>query len=215
MTKNIISQVYGRLTVIGEPFRKEYGTQGKRRSYVECRCSCGTVGIYQVTCLKSGHTQSCGCLHREQLSNRRTTHGHRINGRNSSTYSSYRAMITRCTNPNCFGYSDYGGRGIKVCDRWLGDQGFQNFLEDRGPRPEGMTLDRYPDKDGDYTPENCRWATDKEQANNKRNNRLITAFGSTQTLAQWAEETGISYSALKSRIRKGWAPEDAVMEPVR
>jgi hypothetical protein len=122
----------------------------------------------------------------------------------TKTYRIWASMKTRCSSPNNTSYSRYGGRGIKVCDRW---QEFENFYADMGDAPKGMTLDRV-DVDGDYTPENCRWATAQEQQNNMRSNQHITYQGKTQTLAQWARELGLSYSALGYRYRNGWEPPE-------
>jgi len=134
----------------------------------------------------------------------------------SPTYNTWRGMLDRCRSSTHVSYHNYGGRGIKVCDRWLGDQGFQNFLEDMGPRPSSAhSLDRI-DNDGHYCPENCRWADRETQGNNQRTNRLITAFGRTQTLAQWSKEVRISHATLRTRIVKcGWESERALTTPVR
>ena len=127
----------------------------------------------------------------------------------ANIYRAYRGMFNRCYNPNQKSYKDYGGRGIVVCERWTGRSGFKAFLSDMGERPENATLDRI-DNDGPYSPENCRWATKDEQAQNKRNNRWITANGRTQTLAQWARELGCNSAAILYRLRKGMSEQDAV-----
>lgn len=151
-----------------------------------CHCGKEFVAIrYQVT---SGKSKSCGCLQREwakrkkkygcltkdqafRLSNKGYKHGHTINGKNSRTFVSWSAMKARCTNPKNNNYIYWGARGIKVCERWLK---FENFLADMGIRPEGTSLDRI-NVNGNYEPGNCRWATNKEQANNKRNTRPKTS----------------------------------------
>jgi len=121
-------------------------------------------------------------------------------------------MVTRCTNPNYPRFADYGGRGITVCDRWLR---FEGFLEDMGERPKGTTINRKHNNLG-YCPENCEWATVKEQANNQRSNRLLTHNGRTQTMAQWAEELGMSYDTLRGRLDKlNWSLEKALATPVK
>ena len=200
-------KVYGRLTIIGESFPKPVGTKGKKKLHVECLCSCGTVKIYQLANLKSGITRSCGCLNRE----RNASHGHSPRSKVSPEYNSWKCMIRRCKNHNAINYKSYGGRGIKVCQRW---QTFENFLVDMGKRPSSQhSLDRV-DMNGDYCPENCRWATRSEQANNTRRNRFITAFGKTQTMQQWADEIGVSRDTLRYRIdRHNWPVEKALTTP--
>jgi hypothetical protein len=124
-------------------------------------------------------------------------------------------MKDRCYNPNNKQFVDYGGRGIKVCDRWAIPSGFQNFLEDMGRRPSSdHSLDRI-DVNGDYCPENCRWATRKEQCRNKRSNKLLTWKGRTQCMSQWADDFAISYVCLKSRLRRGWSTEKALTTPTK
>lgn len=121
-------------------------------------------------------------------------------------HNSWCGMIQRCTNPKNPKWHRYGGRGIKVCDRWLK---FENFYEDMGEKPKGLSIDRI-NNDGDYCPENCRWATPKEQARNKSTSRNITFNGRTQTLEAWSEEIGISSRALECRLfRLGWEVEKA------
>lgn len=129
-------------------------------------------------------------------------------------YNTWHLMIQRCKNKNATAYDRYGGRGIKICDRWLGMYGFRNFYEDMGSRPEGYTLDRI-DNDGDYCPENCRWATSKTQNRNRSNNALITYNGETKTLKEWSEILGLSYGMLVMRHCKyGWTG-DRLFQPAR
>ena len=115
-------------------------------------------------------------------------------------------MIGRTTIPSNSAYEGYGSKGIAVCDRWME---FRNFYEDMGSPPKGMTLDRRENDKG-YSPENCRWATPKQQANNRISNRVISAFGRVQTLQQWAEESGIGAMTIKERLNSGWSHERAV-----
>ena len=134
----------------------------------------------------------------------------------ANIYRLYRGMLNRCYNQNQKSYKDYGGRGITVCERWLPSDygiGFKNFLADMGEPPSGCTLDRLDNK-GPYSPENCRWASRSDQANNKRNNRWITANGQTKTLAQWAKDLGCSPSNILYRIKAGMSEEQAVTKSI-
>jgi hypothetical protein len=126
-----------------------------------CECVCGNTKIARATDLNCGRVRSCGCLQRDRVTERNTKHG----CYGTPTYVSWRRMIDRCTNLKDRRYKDYGGRGIKVCDRWL--QSFYAFLEDMGERPPRKTIDRI-DVDGDYEPSNCRWASVTTQNRNKR-----------------------------------------------
>lgn len=143
----------------------------------------------------------------------KSKHGHLQEGKQSPTYRSWVMMTSHCTNPNYKQWKDYGGRGIRVCGRW---QNFENFLADMGERPAGMTLDRYPNNDGDYEPGNCRWATRKEQAQNRRNHsdaRLLRCYSGPKgekTIAEWAEITGGYRQKISNRIRRGWPHKQAV-----
>lgn len=199
-------QRFGRLVYVGEAHNR-----GKERRVVG-RCDCGTVRDYDAHALVSLNTQSCGCLRLEIKSAlsrvQMTTHG--MSG--TPTFASWSNAISRCHTPTDNHFSDYGGRGIKVCDRWRSS--FQSFLEDMGERHEGMTLDRYPDVNGNYEPGNCRWATAREQANNKRTNRYVTRDGRTQTITEWAREFGIYDTLVFKRRAAGW-PEERWFEPSR
>ncbi len=129
------------------------------------------------------------------------------------TYKSWQKMKERCYSAKANRYHVYGGRGIKVCERWLNS--FTNFLEDMGERPEGMTLDRV-DVNSDYTPKNCRWATYKEQSNNKSSNRLLTFNNETLTVSQWGDRFHIKRATISARINNyGWSIEKAILTPVR
>ena len=164
---------YGRYVVLGEaPPTTKTLTTGKI-ALIPCvlaRCDCGTERSVPETWLRCGYTQSCGCGQRDAVrasGEARATHGHTRKGsRTTPENRTWLAMRRRCVDPTVHNYSRYGGRGITVCDRWLGKDGFVRFLADMGPRPEGRTLDR-ADPDGNYEPSNCRWSTPAEQAANK------------------------------------------------
>ena len=141
-------------------------------------------------------------------------HGYsKSSGKHHPLYVSWLRMKERCLYAHHPFFSDYGGRGVKVCDRWLH---FTSFLEDMGPSwSRGMTLDRFPNKAGNYEPGNVRWSTRKQQANNRRNNRLITHNGETMTVTEWARRTGMSPVTLGSRLDHGWSPSDAITRPIQ
>ena len=119
------------------------------------------------------------------------------------TYGIWCAMKTRCNNPNAINYENYGGRGISVCDSW---KSFENFFQDMGEAPDGMSIERN-DTNGNYEPNNCRWATRKEQNNNKRNHNMIEYCGFNMNVMQWSKHTGIGESTIRRRIKLGWTPE--------
>lgn len=194
--KDLVGQRFGRLVVL-EPKR----LQKTGRTAWICICDCGNTRVVTTGHLNNGNTKSCGCFHID----RSTKHGHS----HKSTHNIWKTMTQRCFNENSYSYRNYGARGIKVCDRWLGDDGFVNFLNDMGERPSGKTLDRYPGNDGDYEPSNCRWATAVEQAANRRPRtgrfnendiRLIRSIEiNTKSLALIL---GVDYSTI-FRIRSG------------
>ena len=138
-------------------------------------------------------------------------HGHAVGGVRSRTYKSWESMVSRCRNPADDHYATYGAAGIAVCDRWLI---FDSFLSDMGDRPRGKTLDRI-DSRGNYEPGNCRWATPREQARNRKSNRVIEFEGRKQPLADWADEFGLSQAALKWRLDNGFSVRDALLRPLK
>ena len=154
--------------------------------------------------LKSGHTSRC-----RKCSI--TTHGES----HTPEYQAYRSMISRCYNPKHVGFEYWGGRGIRVCPRWLDSvSGLQHFLADMWPRPPGYSIER-EDNDGDYSPSNCYWIPRPDQARNKRNNRLVTAFGKTMLVVDWCRERHIPMDTLLKRLNNGEAPERALRPALR
>jgi hypothetical protein len=208
MRLELTGRLYGRLTVL------RYSATRRQRVFWLCRCVCGTIVETRADNLTSGDKQSCGCLRRETgpingRSPNSKKHGHSYirNGKPSRAYHTWASMIKRCTNSKNKDFRWYGGRGITVCDKWR--QSFATFLADMGEPPTGTSIDRFPDKNGNYEPGNCRWATKIEQANNTRTNRVIIFAGKKQSMAQWARELGISYGALSYRLNH-WSTSRAM-----
>jgi hypothetical protein len=153
---------------------------------------------------------SCGCYGKERRFAATAT---RLGHWRKPEYKSWTGAIARCYDVNNDSYEDYGGRGIAVCPRWLDEeQGYSNFLEDMGPRPKGTSLDRV-DNGESYSPKNCRWATTKEQARNRRSSMMLTFNGETLAAAAWADRTGLSRACITQRINRGWSVEMALTRP--
>lgn len=196
ISRDLSGRTFHRWTVI-EPAAVRNGYR-----YWRCACECGTERDVLGTTLRNGTSKSCGCLATDvRLSQ---THGQSY----TSEYPSWQHMLNRCHNPDSTYYRDYGGRGITVCERWRNSP--ENFIADMGPRPTpDHTLERI-DNDGPYSPENCRWATRREQARDRRSNRRLTHNGETLCLAEWAERLGITTNTLYMRLRAGWSVEKAL-----
>lgn len=199
--EDLTGRVFGRLTVVEYAFTQKTPS-GQSKAIWRCRCECGVLIETGSQRLKTGNTNSCGCLQREMTSARSGTH--RMTG--TPSYESWRAMRERCNNPNNSHYAAYGGRGIKVCASWQAS--FEAFLADMGERPEGTTLDRI-NPDGNYEPGNCRWADSKTQALNTTRNVIIEWQGQRRTLTEWASDMGITDSALAIRLER-WPLERAM-----
>jgi len=199
-TLDLTGQRFGRLVVASKT-----GDKGKRGEiFWYCLCDCGAESVVRAANLKSGGTVSCGCAQVESCK----THGMT----KTRTFKSWESMKQRCLNQNAPDFKRYGGRGIKICARWV--DGFANFFEDMGERPIGASLDR-KDVNGNYDPENCRWATRSEQQRNKSNSVLIEWKGDKKCAADWSEIVGISSKIICGRISAGWNVEDALTKPNR
>lgn len=204
--RNEAGNHYGRLTVLKEAGRTKQGMV-----LWQCRCECGRKTITTGSALRQGLTKSCGCLAqeiREDLHRRRRTHGLR----RTPEYNAWAGARRRCYSLTDRSYKHYGGRGIEMCKRWRYD--FEAFLKDVGLRPSAKhSIDRI-DNDGNYEPENCRWATRQEQGRNKRSNRLLTIDGETQPMIVWAKRYALRMDTLWNRLKRGWSFERAVKTPV-
>lgn len=201
--KNLLGKKFSRLTVLSYA-----GAIAGRQKIWLCECECGTRKSIRSGSLLNGSVKSCGCLSSEVTANRNRTHGMR----NHSLYPIWNNMRFRCLNPKCAEWKNYGARGIKICPEW---DSFRVFAQDMGDKPTAAHSLERKDTNGDYSPSNCVWATNTEQSNNKRNNRRITIGPVTLTVAQWEKERGFTKDLLRSRLKAGWDPVDAVLRPVR
>lgn len=194
---DIEGQRFGRLTVLSYA-----GTRYGFRQW-NCICDCGNEYVTAGFRLRHRKTRECRNCAYDQI----RTHGQH----KTRTYRTWIAMRNRCQSETSKAYANYGRRGISFCKRW---QKFENFLEDMGEAPEGLSIDRI-NNNGNYEPGNCRWSTRKEQCRNKRNNVRLTMGGETLTLAEWTERYGIRSTTMTKRIERGWSVERAITEPAQ
>lgn len=204
--QDLIGKKFGRLSVLDDRLRSS------THRFVKCLCDCGKETVQPLHAVVDGRVVSCGCHRNAATVARSLRHGAARRNEVTSEYRIWQQMRKRCENPKAQFYKHYGGRGIKVCERWLT---FENFLADMGPRPSpDHSIDRYPDMDGNYEPGNCRWATDLEQANNRRVTPMVEYQGRTQSIADWARELNVKYWSLRNRlINLGWPVEKAFTTP--
>lgn len=202
---DLTGKVFGRLRVL----ERDKGANSKQVTWM-CICDCGQKTAVLGYHLRSGHTQSCGCLCKERISEIKKTHGLR----KSPIYAVWANMKNRCLNPNVRAYKDYGARGIAVCREWLTDfQAFHDWCLANGYK-RGLEIDRI-DNDGGYRPGNCRFVTPQKNGRNKRNNRLFEFNGKVRSLAEWAEYIQVPYNTLQTRVNLGWSIAKALTAPVR
>jgi len=202
---DLVGSKFGRLSV--ESRAEPKPTHHGQIAWV-CLCECGKRHESVSRDLRSGRVKSCGCWKADLCRAANTTHGCAGRTKKLKEYRIWSEMIQRCTNKKSARWYTHGGRGIKVCDRWR--ESFEAFLEDMKVRTSpGLSLERR-DNNGDYTPENCYWATKEQQGRNRRTNHVITAGGRTQNVSAWSEETGVKSGTIIWRIKAGWKPERAV-----
>lgn len=206
--EDLTGQTFGTLAVV-RPIRDDKGVLKW-----ECKCSCGKTTNVLLNDLKRGMVKSCGCTrfkHRQRLCSTKRPElvdaiaTKRLRG-------ILNGMIQRCENKNRKAYAAYGGKGIKVCPEWRNDfWSFYNWAMNNGYE-EKLTIDRI-DGQGDYCPENCRWATMVQQNNNRKDNRRITYNGETHTISEWSRLTGINKGTIKDRLNAGWPDNEALGDP--
>lgn len=194
--EDLTGRRFGRLTAI-----EYYGKSSNGHSLWLCECDCGNTKVVNISDVKAGKISSCGCYQRERHIENATKHN--MCKEHPKLYNEHYNMIQRCHNENCKNYTNYGGRGIKVCDRWR--ESIRDFYDDVSALPhfeeDGYSLDRI-DNDGDYAPNNVRWATNREQNMNRRNTLVVEYNGKTHTLLEWSDILGIPYDILYQHYRR-------------
>jgi hypothetical protein len=198
-TNDLTGQRFGRLVATRLIREKKYGSS--QISY-ECICDCGNTHTVVARCLRDGRSTSCGCYHKEVVTQLKYKHG----GKGTPEYMAWKNMKSRCLNPNNNRFKDWGGRGVTIHESWVND--FDAFLKDLGPKPVGSSLDRINNNLG-YQPGNCEWRTMAQQNNNRRNNISIEYNGEVKNVCAWAAHFGITNNTFHSwRVRKGWTMQE-------
>lgn len=199
---DLTGQQFGRLTVLSEASPR-HSPNGDCHRYWLCRCVCETEKEISQSTLRQGKVVSCGCYWDELKPN------HRHGKCKTPEYHVWLTMKARCGNPNADAYPRYGGRGIRVCARWMK---FENFISDMGERPSASHSVERKDNDGDYEPGNCIWASKAVQSRNRCTNQILEHGGESLTVADWALRLGVSATTLYGRLRRGWSVERVLTE---
>lgn len=195
--EDLTGQKFGRLTVVS------YAGFKVRHCWL-CECNCGNKIVTRGNSLKTGNTESCGCIGKERIIECSRTHGMA----HTAEYHIWLGIKKRCYNRNSQYYKDYGDRGIIVCDKWL--ESFLNFYEDMGERPSKLHSIERINNNGNYCSENCKWAIATEQANNKRNNRYITYQNRKMTVPQWSRELNVNPTSMYAKVYKGLSDDNII-----
>jgi len=211
---DVTGQRFGRLVAMKIEPSNQIGTRWR------CKCDCGSEAVTYIGRLRNGETQSCGCYQRECISARKRIHGqsHGISGKAGRLYVIWMRMRSRCHDEGSADYPRYGGRGINICPEWATFLGFEKWALANGYRGN-LTIDRFPDNDGNYEPSNCRWATPVEQARNRPGYNVIYTYkGKEACLTEHMEDAGVSlkYATVRKRVTElGWSVEKALNYPIR
>lgn len=204
-TKDLTGMAFGKLKVDGYSHSVKYTKHSK--VFWDCTCECGNRTKVSTSHLTSGHTKSCGCSNVEAI--RQVNYKHGMS--KTRFYEIWLNMVRRCTDENNAAYTNYGGRGITICQEWLS---FDAFYDDMFSSYTGeTTLDRINNNKG-YSPDNCKWSTRQEQNNNRRSNRYIEMNGETHTLAEWCKIYNQNYKTVHARLQKGWDFDKAIITPI-
>jgi hypothetical protein len=194
---DLIGKRFGRLVVL-----KFDGLKNGCRSMWKCICDCGDISIIDANSLKEGSSKSCGCLQKELVVKLMTTHGFGSSKNRVPEYTLWINIKARCYNKNNPDYKKWGAKGVSMCDRWLNS--FEDFFEDVGRRPSDIhSLDRYPNKSGNYEPGNVRWATSKEQARNTIRNRIIKYDNKEMIVSDWLKVLKVPQTSFYRQLRLG------------
>lgn len=208
---DLTGQRFGHLTVVEFVGRRRHPGGGVSSMW-KCQCECGNECIVSNSGLRSG-TQSCGC---KRIKRGKESHLYKHGESNTRLYKIWSDMKKRCYSKNYKDFNNYGGKGVRICDEWIGENGYESFRDwaishgyDENAEEGKCTIDRI-NVDGNYEPKNCRWADASEQANNRTTSRFLTYKGVTHTVAEWAKILNVPYARLQSRIYLGWSAEDTI-----